>query len=155
MTWTNSKAFAATQGATLDRSAATDYDGDSFKAALYNNTGTPSETVALSLTAYNTGQWVVANEVSHVGQWAVGGIVIANTDITIASNVVKFDGDDVASGAAATLSNVYGVLVYDDTITTPTADIGLSYNYLGGANGVTGGVFTVVWNAAGIVTWTV
>lgn len=154
MAWSNSKVFATVLGGALDRSVAIDYDGDSFKAALYNNTGTPDNTVAVASAAYNTGQWVVANEVSHSGQWAAGGVVIAATDITVSSNVVKFDGDDTASGSAATLANVYGVLVYDDTITTPTADPGVSYNYLGGINSVTLGIFTVVWATAGIITWT-
>jgi hypothetical protein len=56
----------------------------------------------------------------------------------------------VSANATTTLASVYGTLVYDDTITTPVADPGLSYNYFGGTNSVTSGTFTVVWNASGI-----
>ena len=38
----------------------------------------------------------------------------------------------------------------DDTLTTPVADQGVCYNYLGGANSVVNGTFTVVWHANGI-----
>jgi hypothetical protein len=66
-----------------------------------------------------------------------------------------WDASDTASGATATLSNVYGVLVYDDTLTTPVADQGVCFNYLGGANSVVSGTFTVVWNANGLFRITV
>ena len=52
--------------------------------------------------------------------------------------------------STTTLTAVFGCLVYDDTLTTPVADPGLSYNYFGGTNSVTSGTFTVVWNASGI-----
>jgi hypothetical protein len=44
--------------------------------------------------------------------------------------------------------------VYDDTRTTPVADQGLSFNYFGGANSVTSGTFTIVWNSAGVLALT-
>ena len=39
-------------------------------------------------------------------------------------------------------------------ITTPVADQGICYNYFGGANSVTLGTFTIVWNASGIFALT-
>jgi hypothetical protein len=69
-----------------------------------------------------------------------------------------FDAADLSGGGAVTLSNAFGCLVYDDTITAGTggiADQGISFNYFGGAQSVTAGTFTIVWNASGIAQITV
>lgn len=155
MAWTNSKVFAAYTLATMNRSAAYDIDTDAIKVALYNNTGTPDNTVALASSAYNTGQWVTANEVSQAGQWAAAGVALASITLTAASTTITYDAADTASGSAATLANVFGCLVYDDTLATPTAKPGICYNYFGGSNSVTSGTFTVVWSASGIMTFSV
>lgn len=130
---------------------------DVYKVALYNNTGTPDKdaTAALSCYAAATSAWVVGNEVSQAVTWPVAGVALASMTITTpASGVIMFDAADTASGASATLSNVYGSLIYNDTKTAP-ADQGVCYNYFGGANSVTSGVLTVVWNANGIFRITV
>lgn len=156
MAWTateGSHIFRPFLADAVARTAAFDLDADAFKAALYTNTGTPTPNVTSALSGYAaaTSQWVVGNEVSQAGQWAAGGVALAGVTVNSATaNVVFFDANDTASGAAATLANVYGVLVYDDTLTTPVADQGVSFNYLGGVNSVTNGTFTVVWNANGI-----
>jgi hypothetical protein len=124
--------------------------------ALYNNTTTPDRTVSAANSAYNAGQWVVANEVSQSGQWAAGGVAIPSFVESLPSaGTWKIAGSNPASGSAATLANVYGCLVYDATIATPVAKQGLCFNYFGGVQSVTGGTFTVVWNASGIATITV
>lgn len=150
MAWSNSKIFTIAIHHMLDRTSNIDLDGDTPKVALYNNSITPDNTVTAANSAFNAGQWATANEVSESGQWATGGVVLSGHDITSATTTITYDATDTASGSAADLANVYGCLVYDDTITTPTADIGLCYNYFGGANSVTNGTFTVVWNASGI-----
>jgi hypothetical protein len=151
--WSASKIFAITIADRLDKTADLDLDGDTFKVALYDNDITPDNTVTAANTAYNAGQWVITgNEVSEAGQWAAGGVALTSPDITVSSATVKWDASDTASGSAADLANVYGCLVYDDTITTPVADQGVCYNYFGGANSVVNGTFTVVWNASGIFT---
>jgi hypothetical protein len=157
MAWTNSKIFRPYLADSLARTAAFDLDADTFKAALYNNTGTPDQNATSALSGYNaaTSQWVVANEVSQVGQWAAGGVTLTGVVCNSATAAtVFFDANDTASGAAATLANVYGVLVYDSTLATPVASQGVSFNYLGGANSVTAGTLTVVWNANGIFRFT-
>src|ERR1700748_2015846 len=67
---------------------------DVFKASLYNNTGTPDKTVASSAAAYNTGQWVVANEVTDATNWTAGGRTITGTGsgggFTSATNLITF-----------------------------------------------------------------
>lgn len=155
MAWSNSKVFAQFMLGALDRTTAFDLDGDTFKAALYNNSITPDNTVSLANTAYNVGQWASANEVSSVGQWAAAGVALTSPDVTTSSTTITWDASDTASGSTATLSSVFGVLVYDDTIAAPTADPGVSYNYLGGSNSVVSGTFTVVWNASGIASFSV
>lgn len=149
----SSKIFSAFITDALNRTAAFDLNADSFKAALYNDTGTPSQTAAAASTAYNTGQWVTSNEVSN-GGWSAAGLALASVTSGFSSNVYTFDAADTANGSAATLSGVQGCLVYDDTLTTPVADQGVSYHSFGGAQSVTAGTFTIVWNASGIFALT-
>lgn len=126
---------------------------DGIKVALFGNTGTPDQTVANSLTGYGqaTSQWVAANEVTATG-WPAGGNLLAARTSQYSSNVHTFDGQDTAGGATDTVTNAYGVLVYNDTL---TQNDGVCYNAFGGAASVTSGTFTVVWNASGIFTITV
>lgn len=132
--------------------AAFDLDADSIKAALYNNSITPDNDVASASSAYNTGQWAVANEISQAIQWPAGGVALTGQTVNSATaDVVFFDANDTASGSSATLSGVFGTLVYDDTLAAPVADQGLSYNYFGGSNSVVSGTFTIVWHANGII----
>jgi hypothetical protein len=152
MAWADSKIFRPTLADVLGNVCAMDLDADSFKVALYNNTITPDNDVTSANSAYNVGQWATAQEVYEAGQWAQAGVALASQSLNSATaDVVFFDAADTASGSAATLANVYGCLVYDDTLTTPVADQGLCYNYFGGVNSVTSGTFTVVWHANGIL----
>lgn len=155
MAWSNSKIFVATLEDILENTTAIDANADTFKAALFDNDITPDNAVASASTAFGAGQWVSAgNEVFEAGQWATGGVALSGVTSTIAAAVYTFDAADTASGAAADLTNAFGVLVYDDTIAAPVADQGWSYNYLGGANSVVNGMFTVVWAGTGIATYT-
>lgn len=126
---------------------------DTIQVALYGNTGTPDQTVANTLTGYNqaTSQWVAANEVTATG-WPAGGLALASRTSTNATNVYTFDAADRAGGASDTVTNAFGILVYNNTITTKD---GICYNAFGGAASVTSGTFTVVFNASGIFTITV
>ena len=155
MAWSNSKIFMALIEDALENTVALDLNADSFKVALYDNDITPDQTVTSANTAYNAGQWTAAgNEVADGTEWDAGGEPLANPTSTRASNVYTFDGDNtVSGGSSATLANVFGCLVYDDTMTSP-ADQGVCYNYFGGTNSVTDGTFTVVWHTSGIFTLT-
>lgn len=155
MAWSNSKMFRFFVGEVFANNAAYDLSGasvDTFKAALYNNTTAPDQNVATAvLTGYNgaASQWVVANEVSHVAHWSVGGQTLASPAIDVSvSAVCFFDANDTAStDNATTLAAVFGTLVYDDTLANKP---GISYNYFGGTQSVTAGTFTIVWHANGI-----
>lgn len=152
MAWSNSKIFRIFIANIAENVAAFDLDTDSFKVALYDNDITPDNDVTAANSAYNVDQWVTTNnEVSESGQWATGGVALTSPDMNVGTADVAFwDASDTASGSTADLANVYGCLVYDDTLTTPVADQGVCYNYFGGANSVVNGTFTVVWHANGI-----
>jgi hypothetical protein len=132
----------------------TGLDSDTVKAALFNNTGTPDNDAALALTGYAaaTSAWVVGNEVTGSSEWVAGGRALASKTFTApAADTVMFDAADLTGAATITITNAYGCLVYDDTITAGTvADQGSSYHYFGGAQSVTSGTFSVIWHANGL-----
>jgi hypothetical protein len=153
--WSASKIFMAFLEDCLENTAALDLNSDTFKNALYDNDITPSQTVTAANSAYNVDQWVTTgNEVFEAGQWAQGGVALSSVTSSFSSNVYTFDAADTASGSAADLANAYGCLIYDDTLTTPVADQGVCFLYLGGANSVVNGTLTVVYNASGIFSLT-
>lgn len=156
MAWSNSKIFMAFLEDVLENTTEMDLAADTLKAALYDNDITPSQTVTSANTAYNAGQWTASgNEVADGTEWDAGGEPLTGVASGFSSNVYTLDATDTPSGGtSATLANVYGCLVYDDTITTPVADQGISYHYFGGANSVTDGTFTILWNASGILSLT-
>lgn len=159
MAWTNSKVFVRHLTNRIGNVTAFDFDADTIKAALYNNSITPDNDVATDvLTGYNgaASQWVTANEVidSSGGgtDWPAGGVALASKVVDVGTaDTIKVDAADTASGATADIASAFGCLVYDDTLTNKP---GMSYNYFGGTNSVTNGTFTIVWHANGIVTYT-
>lgn len=147
-------------GATAPTGAsASGITADTVKAALYDNDITPDQTVAVASTGYNTGQWAIAgNEVTDATNWVAGGRALANDAFTStdATAFVMYDADDLAGGGTLTITNAFGCLVYDDSITAGTvADQGICYNYFGGGQSVTAGTFTIVWHANGVFRITV
>lgn len=152
MAWTASKVNAQFVLGALDRTVNFDLDTDAFLVALYNNSITPDQTVALASTAYNVAQWATANELYEAGQWAQGGASLVTPDVTTAGTTIMWDAPDTASGAAADLAAVYGCLVYDNTL---AGKYGVCYNYFGGSNSVVNGTFTIVWSASGIASFSV
>lgn len=151
MAWADSKVFQQFVEDAVLNVAAFDLDSDTFRAALYNNSITPDNDVSAANSAYNAGQWANTNEQTETGQWDAGGVALGTPVINVATaDVVFWDATDTASGSGADLSNVYGCLVYDDTLAAPVANQGVCYNYFGGTNSVVNGTFTIVWSANGI-----
>lgn len=159
MAWSASAIFREFVTDALANAVAYDLSGtpDTITAALYNNTTAPDKDSAL--TGYNEGssQWVTANEVIDTTgggtDWPAAGVNVASPALTNPSTgVIMFDGTDTASGATADIANAWGCLVYDNTL---AGDPGICFNYFGGANSVTNGTFTIVWNANGIFRITV
>lgn len=155
MAW-SSHIFRAYLADVLTNVTNLDLDTDTIKAALFNNSVTPDENATSALSAYNaaSSQWLTANEVYQAVQWPQGGVALASTAInTGTSDVVYFTAANTASGSAATLTNAYGALIYDPSA-APVASQGACFNSFGGANSVTNGTFTAVWNASGILRFT-
>lgn len=134
---------------------------DTVKVALFNNTTDPDKNAAITTTGFNSAgsQWVTANEVTDATNWVSGGRTLGTKTINdVGSGIMSFDAADLAGGGTVTLTNAYGCLVYDDTITAGTggiADQGVTFHYFGGGQSVTAGTFTIVWHADGLFRITV
>jgi hypothetical protein len=169
MAWSISGLFSQTIVDILIQSTTTNSQADldvasALKIALYDNSITPDITIFQNVTRTNinygsatfgtTGSQTGTTQVYHTGQWAQAGPNVASFVVTNeAGAIVKADATDTASGSAATMSNIYGSLIYVDAITAPTADVGLCALYFGGtAYSVTNGTFTVQYNGSGIFT---
>lgn len=123
------------------------------KVALYGNTITPDQNVSAALSAYNAGQWATAGEVFQAVTWPQGGVATTGgtglTHFNDTAGAVWWDANDTSSAPACTVANVFGDLLYDDTLTAPVADQGIAFHYYGGVQGVVSGVFTVIWDVNG------
>jgi hypothetical protein len=141
---------------------ATGLSADAINCALFNDTTTPDKTAALASTGYNTGVWVTGNEVTGGGSpWVAKGPALASKTFAVGTgtpptNVVFFDAADAGGAGNVTITNAYGCLIFDDTITAGTvADQGLCFLAFGSAQGVSGGTFTVVFDSTGVFKITV
>jgi hypothetical protein len=154
MAWTNSKIFSAFPTDSFNSTASFNVDADNIKAALFDTTVTPSQTVASASTAYGAGVWAAGGVFDASGWPAVGRQLLSPTS-TFASNVYTFDAaDTVSANDTTTLIATFGCLIYNDTLAAPVADQGISFNYFGGTQSVTAGRFTIIWNASGILALT-
>lgn len=159
MAWTASKIFSpyitdihnrVTNGPKINT--------DTIEVALFDNSLTPSQTVTSANSAYAAGVWasggVTDTGTSAPAGWPALGRPLASVTSAFSSNVYTFDAaDTVSANATTTLAANYGCLIYDHTSTAVT-DQGICYLYFGGANSVTLGTYTIVWNASGLMTWT-
>lgn len=129
---------------------------DTLRIALYNDTPTPSGSVAATATCYNAGEWATASrEVFQAVQWdqgPTGGKSLASVSVASPSaNFVRMTATNPSSGTAFTTpSATYGCLIYDSTITGTTANQGVCYLSFNGSNSVSNGQLAVQFNASGI-----
>lgn len=151
MAWSDSRVFRSFVYDVMTQTAAFDLNTHTITVALFNNTITPNNDASSGTTAYNTGVWLTGAERTSTGEWDAGGRDIGTPAMSQSvADTVYFYGNNVASLNGATLSDVHGVLVYDNTLSSPVANQGVCFNYLGGAHSVTAGVLTIVWNSSGI-----
>lgn len=154
MGWTNSKIFTTFETDLHNRvTNGPKINTDTIEVALFDNTITPDQTVTSANSAYAAGVWAGGHVLDAAG-WPSLGRPLASISSVFASNVYTFSAaNTVSANSSTTLTNAYGCLVYDHTSTAVT-DQGISFNYFGGANSVTAGTFTVVWNVSGILALT-
>lgn len=126
------------------------FTGDTVKVALYNTTPTPNKNDTLANNTYLVGQWVTGNEITGTG-YSAGGTQLLSPAHTFGSGTSQMTGANPA-WTTATVSGVFGCLVYDSTITVKYA---YCWNYFGGTQSVTAGTFTVVWSGSGILQFTI
>src|SRR5512137_978828 len=130
---TSSKIFTASMEAMLENAAALNLASDTIKVALFNDSCTPNQTVALASTAFGAGVWA-SNEVYDGAEWATGGQALDSITSGISSTTYTLDAaDEVSAGSSATLADVRGCLIYDSTVSS----YGICYLSFGGANAVT------------------
>jgi hypothetical protein len=130
--------------------SAIDFLADTFKGAVY--TGTLSTPNYDTVTGKGASPFSSNEVVSSSGGYSAGGLAIASPTLTVVSGTLVFDGADL-SWSGVTWVNSEGVLVYDDTITTPTADPVICGLAFGTNYPVTAGTFQIQWPAAGILVW--
>lgn len=125
-----------------------DWDSDTIKVALLNNTYTPDQ------DAHNYYDDVVAYEVTGTG-YTAGGLTLANKTNTYnsATNVIVLDADDV-TWASSTITARYAV-VYDATPATNATRPLIGYVDFGSDQSSSNGNFTITWDSTGIVRVTV
>jgi hypothetical protein len=141
----SSKVFTIYIADMIGNTAALDYDADTIKCPVYNNTLTPDQTVAAAASAYATGVWS-GNEVTSSTDLPAGGLTLASKTVTRTAGNVVVTAANAVSGSAAT-ATVYGTLIYDDTLAAPVADQGMCYNSFGGsAVTVSAGTLTIAWD---------
>lgn len=151
MAWSASAASRQLIADMIGNVTAFDYDADTMKLAGFDNTITPDKNVTAANFAYGAGVWA-SGGVSGTNFPAAGVTLASKTILVGTNNVVTVDAADPAI-TGTSLTNLTGLLCYDDTLTTPVADQGQSYHYLGGSNTVTGDV-NLVLSANGLVQYT-
>lgn len=152
----NSKIFTQFLNSVMENFTAVNLSTDTPKVALYDLTNcTPDQNAVVASTAYAVGQWITGttgtNEVWQATHWPAGGMALGSTTHVAGTATWTYDAADTASAdASATLVNIGGCMVYDDTLAAGCVNEGICFNSFGGAQSVTAGTFTVVWNASGI-----
>ena len=119
-----------------------DFGADTFKIALYNG----------SSHGVNTGAYTTVTEASGTG-YTAGGINMVGVSITTdtSNNVAFIDWSTDPSWATSTITAT-DCLIYDDTVTTPTANVAVYVGDFAGSRSSSAGTFSVVLPAAAAST---
>lgn len=119
--------------------------GDTYKVLL--------ATAATFNAANTTLAGITYTEVASGSGYTTGGVTLANVAITQSGNDAKFDADDAvwtASGGSIVAS--YAILYNSTDANSPP----LAFIDFGGSQTAeSGSDFKLIWNASGIVTFTV
>jgi hypothetical protein len=113
-----------------------DLEADTINVALYDGTH--------AFTAGDT-VYTTTNELATAGGYTQGGSALAGKAVTEAATT-KWDATDHAWTSAT--FTAYHAVIYD---VTAASNLIASIDF-GGAKTVTAGTFTIVWDAAGIIT---
>lgn len=118
-----------------------DWDTDTLKYMLLTTLATDKD-----ITTYGRGESWGGVEASGTG-YTAGGATLGSLSIdTTQADKVVFDAADV-SWSSSTISSVLGGAVWDDTVTTPTADPVLIHHDFSGSYSTSSGTFAVTFAA--------
>jgi hypothetical protein len=123
-----------------------DLDGDTFKLELYNTSHTFTAT-------HNDRADISANALSTANGYTSPGQNLASVTWVNSSGTITFDATDVTWTASAGPIVASDGVIYDDTSTSPAADLlCYSIDFDGEQTAGAGTDFVVTWNASGIFT---
>lgn len=127
-----------------------DLDTDTYKIALITTSTTPTETTALPhFGGTGTTDWST-NEVSAGGNYSAGGPALTSNTWTLATATVTWDAADVSiSQNASNPTNARWGIIYNSTDANKRV---VAFIDLGSDRDLSGGDFTITWNASGIFT---
>lgn len=145
MAFASSGAFGLTLKDVFQNDTAADWPADTFKIALFTNSITSPNFD--TNTAYGAAPFD-ANEVPNGSGYTTGGAALTTPTLTVSSGVLVWDAVDSSWTSASFTAR--GGLIYDDTITTPTADPALFAIAFGQDYTATNGTFLVTYDATGI-----
>lgn len=135
----NSGGFGLTLRDIFQNDTSFDWLADTFKAAMFTNSITTPDfdtNTAYGVAPFN------ANQVSGTG-YTAGGAALTSPTLTISpAGTSMFDSADV-DWTTSTITNARGVLLYDDTTTTPVADPAWLAVTFGADYSTTAGLFRI------------
>lgn len=116
-----------------------DLEADTIKVALYDNSH--------AFTAADT-DYTTTNELATANGYTQGGATLSGQAVTEAATT-KWDATDVQWTATGAGFTAYHAVIYDSTAGD---DLICSIDFGGAKTASGGGTFTIVWDAAGIIT---
>jgi hypothetical protein len=125
-----------------------DWDSDTIKVALFTTTYTPDQDTHVYFDVSCT-----SGQIANGNGYTTGGATLANKTIgyTGATNVTKFDADDVSWTSSSITAARYAV-IYDDSPASNKPLLG--YVDFGEDRTSSSGTLQITWDAAGILTIT-
>ncbi len=113
-----------------------DWDGDTFKCALFNSSWSPDVDSVLGYTT--------TNEVTGTG-YTAGGKALTSVSITRSGGQFLFTADDVEF-TGATLTDVAAAAVYSDNASSPVSKPIIAVFKLTATGANNGGTFRIIWS---------
>jgi len=115
-----------------------DFANDTFRLPLYN----------ASSHGANTGAYTVTAEVANSGTYAAGGGSLSGVAQTTdtSNNVSFYDWSDI-SYTSSTITAT-DCMIYDDTVTSPTANVSVYIGDFGGSRTTSNGTFQITMPGA-------
>jgi hypothetical protein len=136
--------FGAALSDSFRRTVALDWDSDTFKVALFNNSMDGSSTFNKNTDAgtYNSGLWVNTNEVSSAN-YTAGGQNLTTPSVTVSGGKLVWGEANASMAWSNVTFTARGALVYDDTVAPKRGVVAINF---GADVPVTAGTFTITWD---------